>query len=177
MNLYVMRHGKTNFNEQRLCNDDPSVDVHLNKTGLQQAQSAAEQLRDAKLQRIIVSPLPRTRQTAEVVNQFHHAPIEVHPDISDIRTGFDGQPVADYFAAIAHNPLNARPPGGESQIDHKQRIMRFIQWLITQNQDSILIVAHEETLRIFIAHFEGNVADEQLRDLHIANCEFRHYTI
>ena len=28
-----------------------------------------------------------------------------------------------------------------------------------------------------IAHYEGGVADEGLRDLHIGNCEIRHYQI
>ncbi|MBT8440026.1 MAG: histidine phosphatase family protein, partial [Gammaproteobacteria bacterium] len=108
MNLYVMRHGCTNYNELGLCNDNPDADVHLNAMGKQQAQTAAEQLRDVTLDRIIVSPLPRTRQTAEYVNQYHDVPIEVHPDLADIRSGFDGKSVGEYFAAIAHDPLNAR---------------------------------------------------------------------
>lgn len=177
MNLYVMRHGRTNYNDLGLCNDDPTVDVYLNETGLQQARESAGQLRDAALERIIVSPLPRTRQTAEIVNRYHRAPIEVHHDISDIRTGFDGRPVDAYFAAIAHDPLNARVNGGESLLDYKLRVTGFIRWLKNQPQRNILVVAHEETLRVFIAHFEGNVPDERLRDLVIANCEYRCYRL
>ena len=177
MNLYVMRHAHTNYNELGLCNDDPNVDVHLDAIGVQQATSAAEQRRDASLDRIIVSPLPRTRQTAEFINQYHNAPIEVHPDITDIRTGFDGKSVSEYFTAIAHDPLNARVNRGESLLDHKQRVLDFIEWLQNQQQENILVIAHEETLRVFIAYFEGNVPDERLRDLTIANCEYRHYTL
>jgi len=177
MNLYVMRHGRTNYNELGLCNDAPSVDVHLNDIGKQQAQAAAEQLRNVSLDRIIVSPLPRTRQTAEFVNQYHNASIEVHPDIVDIRTGFDGKSVGEYFAAIAHDPLNARVNGGESLLDHKRRVLGFIRWLQGQPQENILVVAHEETMRVFIAYFEGNVADERLRDVHIGNCENRCYKL
>ena len=177
MNLYVMRHAHTNYNELGLCNDDPTADVHLNDIGQQQAQAAAEQLRDVALDRIIVSPLPRTRQTAEFVNQYHHAPIEVHSAITDIRSGFDGKAVGDYFAAIAHDPLHARVNGGESQLDHKQRVMGFIQWLQDQQQENILVVAHEETLRVFVAYFEGNVPDERLRDINIGNCEYRRYNL
>ena len=175
MNLYIMRHGRTNYNELGLCNDDPSVDVHLNEIGKQQAQAAAEQLREVVLDRIIVSPLPRTRQTAEFVNQYHQASIEVHPDIVDICTGFNGKAVGEYFAAIAHDPLNARTKVGESLLDHKQRVSGFIHWLQGQPQENILVVAHEETVRVFVAHFEGNVPDEQLRDIHIDNCEYRCY--
>lgn len=172
-----MRHGRTNYNELGLCNDDPNADVHLNDIGKQQAQVAAEQLRDVTLDRIIVSPLPRTRQTAEIVNQYHHAPIEVHPAIADIRSGFDGKAVDVYFSAIAHDPLNARVNGGESLLDHKRRVFGFIQWLQHQQQENILIVAHEETLRVFVAYFEGDVPDERLRDLTIGNCEVRCYQL
>ena len=177
MNLYVMRHGRTNYNDLGLCNDNPNADVHLDAIGKQQARAAAEQLRDIVLDRIIVSPLPRTRQTAEIINRYHHAPIEVHPDIADIRSGFDGQAVEAYFAAIAQDPLNARVNGGESLLDHKQRVLGFIDWLRCQPQDTILVVAHEETLRVFVAYFGGNVADERLRDISIGNCEYRCYQL
>jgi probable phosphoglycerate mutase len=175
MNVYVMRHGHTSYNALGLCNDDPNTDVHLSETGIQQAQAAAEQLRDVSLDRIIVSPLPRTRQTAEIINRYHHAPIEVHPALADIRSGFDGRAVGEYFAAIAHDPLNARVNGGESLLDHKQRVLGFIHWLQQQPQDTVLVVAHEETLRVFVACYEGNVPDERLRDINIGNCEYRCY--
>jgi probable phosphoglycerate mutase len=177
MNLYVMRHGHTSYNELGLCNDDPNANVSLDNTGIQQARAAAEQLRDITLDLIIVSPLQRTRQTAGFINKYHHAPIVVHPDIADIRSGFDGKSVAEYFAAIAHDPLNARINGGESLLDHKRRVLGFIDWLQRQPQENILVVAHEETIRVFVACFEGNVADEQLRSINIDNCETRYYKL
>lgn len=175
MNLYVMRHGYTNYNELQLCNDDPDVDVYLTEQGKAQAHEAAKQLRAARIERIIVSPLPRTHQTAEIINQYHHVPVEVHPDIRDIRSGFEGKPVDDYFTAISHDPLHTRANNGESQLDHKQRVESFIHWLRQQPEENILVVAHEETLRVFTAYFEGNIPDEKLRDIHIGNCEYRLY--
>lgn len=177
MKLYVMRHGHTNYNELGLCNDDPNADVHLDNIGKQQAQVAAEQLRDMTLDRIIVSPLPRTRETAEYINQYHHAPIEVRADITDIRSGFDGKTVKAYFAAIAHEPLSARVNGGESLLDHKQRVLGFIHWLQRQPQENILVVGHEETVRVFVAYFDGNVPDDRLRDVNIDNCEYRCFNL
>jgi probable phosphoglycerate mutase len=117
------------------------------------------------------------RQTAEFFNHYHQVPIDVHEDIVDIRSGFDGRAVGEYFAATAHDPLNARVNGGESLLDHKQRVLGFIDLLQRQPQENILVVAHEETLRVFVAYFEGNVPDERLRDLHIANCEYRCYQL
>jgi len=177
MDFYCMRHGRTNYNDLGLCNDDPSRDVYLTETGIAQAQSAALELRDAAFERIFVSPLPRTRQTAEIVNRFHAVPIEMHADLADIRSGFESQPVSDYFAAISHDPLLARVNGGESLLDHKQRVARFIDWLKTQRDEAVLVVAHEETLRVFVAYFEGGIADAQLRDIHVGNCEYRRYVL
>lgn len=151
--------------------------MYLTETGVAQAQSAALELRDAAFERIFVSPLPRTRQTAEIVNRYHTVPIEVHDDLADIRSGFESQPVLDYFAAISHDPLRACVNGGESLLDHKLRVLRFIDWLKTQPDEAVLVVAHEETLRVFISYFEGGIADAQLRDIHIGNCEYRRYVL
>lgn len=177
MNIYCMRHGRTNYNDLGLCNDDPSQDVFLTETGIAQAQSAAHDLRNVAFERIIVSPLPRTRQTAEIVNRYHTVPIEVHADLADIRSGFESKPVSDYFAAISHDPLRTRVNGGESLLDYKLRVLRFIDWLKLQQDESLLVVAHEETLRVFVAYFEGGIADSQLRDIHVGNCEYRCYKV
>lgn len=177
MDFYCMRHGRTNYNDLGLCNDDSGRDVYLTETGIAQAQSAAHGLRGAAFKRILVSPLPRTRQTAEIVNRYHAVPIEVHADLADIRSGFESKPVSDYFAAISHDPLRARVNGGESLLDHKQRVLRFIDWLRVQGDETLLVVAHEETMRVFIACFEGGIEDARLRDIHIGNCEYRHYVL
>jgi len=62
--------------------------------------------------------MPRTRQTAEIVNQYHDAPIEIYPNIIDMHSGFDGRTVDEYFVAIARDPLNAYVNGGKSLLDH-----------------------------------------------------------
>ena len=77
MKLYLARHGWTNYNDLRLCNADPTVDVHLTPTGVSQAEALADKLKQTALDHIIVSELKRTQQTAEIVNRFHHLEIEV----------------------------------------------------------------------------------------------------
>jgi probable phosphoglycerate mutase len=168
--LYCVRHGHTNYNELGLCNDDPSKDVHLTEKGKQQAQQAAEQLRTTSIDRMLVSELRRTLQTAEIINQYHHVPIETCKGLNDIRSGFDSLPVADYMSAIAHDPFHAKPNGAESLLEHKARILEVIHWIQKQVDDTLLLVAHEETLRVFIAYF-NHLDDESMRVLSIANCE------
>lgn len=69
MKLLLMRHGQTNYNRLGLCNDDPRDAVYLTDLGRRQALAAAVALRAARLEHIFVSELPRTRQTAEIVNR------------------------------------------------------------------------------------------------------------
>lgn len=170
MKIICMRHGQTSYNLLGLCNDDPGRRVYLTDTGRQQAQTAAEHLRHADIQKIFISQLPRTRQTAEIVNRYHSAPIEEHAELNDIRSGFDGRPVSEYMQAIAHDPFHTRIGDGESLLQHKARIQEFIRWLESQPHDQVLVVAHEETLRVFMAHYRG-YSDEQMLPLSIANCE------
>lgn len=168
MPLYAMRHGRTNYNDLGLCNDNPDRDVHLSPAGITQIEQAAEQLRTVPLQRIITSELPRTQHSAEIVNRDHQVPVNAHPDLNDIRSGFDGYPVADYFAAIGADPLHTRPPNGESLLDHKQRIGRFLDWLRRQPEKTILLVVHEETLRALSALL-NDLDDQKMIRLHFAN--------
>ncbi len=176
MMVYCMRHGQTNYNIKRLCNDNPAENVHLTPAGRRQAKEAAEGLEKVPLEKIIVSELPRTRETAEIVNHHHGVDIVTDPQINDIRSGFDGQPVRQYQRAIAKDPLHARPAGGESLVDHKQRVESFIRWLSQQSFGTVLVVAHEETLRVFYAHFLG-LADEQMLWLDFRNCEIISFEI
>ena len=165
-----MRHAETNYNRLGLCNDNPRREVHLTSSGIQQAELAAAHLRDKPLRRILVSELPRTRQTAEIINRYHQVPILPTPALNDIRSGFDGCPVADYFAAIAHDPLHVRINGGESLLDHKQRIFSFLADLQSRREDALLVVAHEETLRAVNAWFR-HLPDSDLCQQHFGNAE------
>jgi alpha-ribazole phosphatase len=169
--VYFMRHGQTNYNVLGLCNENPAIVVSLTDSGKAQAEAAAERLKEAAIRRIVVSPLPRTRETAEIVNRHHRAPIVVHPDIHDFRTGLDGRPVSELYERLGTNRLHGRATeGGETLYEHKQRVLRFIEWLRAQEPMTTLVVAHEETLRVVIAHFHG-LSDEAMLALTIGNCE------
>jgi len=165
-----MRHGHSEYNVLGLCNDDPARNVRLTDLGRSQAEWAAEALQALPLERIFCSELPRTRETAEIVNRRHGVPIEVHPGINDIRSGCDGRPVAEYFRAIAADRLHTRVGEGETLLEHKARILGFIDWLRSRPYGTPLVVAHEETLRVFAAHVLG-LEDAQMIDLEFANCE------
>jgi len=176
MKLYCLRHGETNYNRLGLCNDDPGCDVHLTPEGIRQAEAAAQRLKAALIERIITSELPRTRQTADIINRHHGAPVESHPALNDIRSGFESRPVAEYFAATGPDRLHRRVNGGESLLDYKRRVSGFIDWLVEQPEETVLVVAHEETLRIFTVCL-GALPDAALLELHYGNCEIIEFTL
>lgn len=176
MKLYVLRHGESRYNRLGLCNADPAVDVHLTAVGIRQAERAAEQLRYLPLARIITSELPRTRETADIINRHHNLPILVHPALNDIRSGFEGRPVSEYFAATGPDRLHRRVNGGESLLDYRQRIAGFVDWLAGQPAQTTLVVAHEETLRALRVCYHS-LPDTALLEFTFANCEIIEFDV
>ncbi len=176
MHVYLMRHGQTNYNVQGLCNDDPAEDVHLTAAGIEQSEQAAEQLKDISIDLIVTSELPRTRQTAQIVNRHHGVKILQHPAINDLHTGFNGRPSAEHQQTIVQDRLRTKPPGGESLLEHKQRVLTFIDWLKGVGQHTVLVVAHEETLRVCVAYFRG-FSDEGMLGIPVGNCQIFHFEL
>jgi alpha-ribazole phosphatase len=170
VNLWALRHGQSEYNLLGLCNDDPALPVALTQEGLRQASAAADRLAGVPFDAAFTSPLPRAIQTAGVVLRGRDVPLVVEPRLADIRSGVEGRPVTDYFAAIAHDPLHARVNDGESLLDHAARVAGFLEWLLDQPYREVLLVAHEETLRAVKAFAEElEVAD--VIGLEFANCE------
>ena len=169
MQIFAIRHGESEYNILGLCNDDPKRDVRLTEVGRQQAGYAAEQLQTVPLDHIFCSELPRARETAEIVSNPHALSIKPRPELNDIRSGCDGEPVAEYFRLIAHDRLSTRVGNGETLFEHKQRIMDFIDWLKSQPYQQVLMVAHEETLRVFAA-YAGALDNETMIELNFDNC-------
>lgn len=170
MILYALRHGHSQYNELGLCNDDPRQPVHLTALGRRQAQAAADRLRGVALDRIFSSELPRARETAAIVGAPKGLEPLPCPELNDIRSGFEGRPAAEYFAATGHDRLHLRINGGESLLDYKARVLSFLPRLREWAGKRLLLVAHEETLRILYAHYRG-LPDAALEGLHFANCE------
>lgn len=168
MNLYFMRHGQTDYNVRGLCNDDPGRAVRLTELGRQQARAAAGRLGDVPIERIFVSELPRTHETAAIVNAAHGVPVEVEPGLNDWRTGLDGQPVTDLYAAIRDNPMDTRVGDGETLREHQARVHACIDRLRGRPLGTVLVIAHEESLRAASSYFHG-LSDDEMLALHFDN--------
>jgi len=176
MQVLFMRHGQSNYNLLGLCNDDPRDAVNLTETGVTQAEAAAQLLRDTPLDLIVTSELPRARQTGAIINRLHALPVLTHSALNDIRTGFNGRPVSEYFAATEADPLHIAVNGGESLLEHKRRVLAYLTWLRQQPCQCVLSVTHEESMRVFYA-WHHDIPDKRLHELNFANCEVIQFTL
>ena len=151
MKLYVARHGRSNYNDLKLFNSDPAVDVHLTELGIEQAEALASELKDIKIDQIFVSQLKRTQQTAEIVNKYHNAPVLIDAKLNDHRSGFEDQSYAEYddLFEAADDKWNVRFNDGESLEDTRVRIRDFLVNLTSKSYESVLIVTSMTIVQAF----------------------------
>ena len=165
MKVYLARHGQTNYNELRLCNADPAVDVHLTEVGFKQAENLAKRLEKVAIERVYVSELQRTQQTAKIVNQYHDAPTTIDPRLNDIITGYEGKSADDYHALLERAPdmWKVRYNGGESLEDVYNRVLEFIGDLSKEPYTSVLVVTSIPIVQAFngiVSQLSGEDARE-----------------
>jgi probable phosphoglycerate mutase len=153
--FWFLRHGETDWNAQGLSQGN--VDIPLNATGLAQARSAAERLRNRGITTIVGSPLSRARVTGEIVANALGLPLTIDQDLREVAFGVqEGQVMSDWFAEWVNGSLT--PEGAESFAALRRRSVAAIN-RATGNPPVVLVVAHGALFRAVRAAmgFEPNV--------------------
>ena len=174
MELYIVRHGKTDWNKE--CKFQGAQDIPLNEEGRAAAVKLAERLKDISFDEIFSSPLSRAYETACIIShgaqgvlkndllkeisfgQGEGVPFDKWMDTDDPRKYFFEQP--DKYVP---------PKGGETFTSGMERTAKFIHTVLEpyykKNPDArILIVAHGAILAALMSclenrdlkHFWGN---------------------
>ncbi|MGN1208302.1 MAG: histidine phosphatase family protein, partial [Christensenellales bacterium] len=86
MNLFVMRHGTTIWNEKGITQGRSQN--RLSKTGIELAKERAKEYANTKFDVIVCSPLMRTVQTANIMNKFHNVKILKDERLLEIDQGY-----------------------------------------------------------------------------------------
>ncbi len=174
MKITAIRHGQSNYNVMGLCNSDPNKDVHLTKTGLQQADQAATTLKTYPLEVIYTSQLPRTHQTARIVNRHHQLDIKEDGRLNDRQTGFEDQAATKFTNAIksSEDPISFKYGDGESLLTEKKRVFNFLNELTSnKSYGHVLLVTHSDIMAVIYGYF-NNLADIEIYNLPgFANCQ------
>lgn len=152
MKLIATRHAETNYNIKDLVNYDPTVNVFLTENGIKQAENLAEQLKDFNFDAIYVSRLKRTKQTANIINQYHNQTLITNELLDDTRNGFEGRSYSEAkgWRNSQPDPTSARYMDKyESVNDMTNRVQQFINYLKQRHRDNetILIVTSSHLIK------------------------------
>lgn len=68
MNIYLIRHGETDWNKQLRIQG--REDIELNENGILQADKCGQAFKDVPIDLVVSSPLKRARKTAEIIAAY-----------------------------------------------------------------------------------------------------------
>lgn len=150
--LYLFRHGAVDYvNPDGSWVDDPDH-VDLNERGQQQAVAMAELFQDVHVDTALCSPLPRTRQTGEVILGDRDVKLEVVADLEEIRPTI-GEATGGYdiVSDVAFSHWRAHQDdatflGGERYHDFYARVSNAIEAILAdQSWHNLAVFAHGGT--------------------------------
>ncbi len=158
--FWLVRHGQTDWNlEGRF---QGQADMPLNQTGLNQAYELAEKLKGVHFHAIYSSDLVRALQTARALANGHI--IQIDRRLREVNQGeWEGMhygTIKDLYPSQIQkrrdDPLNARPPGGESLPELARRVLECIDEIAERHPaQRVLIVSHGLTIGVVLSTAQG----------------------
>ncbi len=158
--LYLVRHGKTVFNEERRYQGG-GCDSDLTELGITQAEETAEKLKGITFSTCYSSPLPRVQKTAEIILKYHSITNIEDPALKELDFGdwegmkFDKEFAPDpmYREFWEHPELfTGKNSNGENCTNLMQRIYAGIKAISKRHtpEEKILIVSHGGAINAFL---------------------------
>jgi broad specificity phosphatase PhoE len=159
--LYLVRHGETEWNRQRRMQG--RLDSRLTAEGRAHARVHGKLLARESVSQMIVSPLGRTRETAELILEGCDIPVTFDERLVERHCGdWEGltiEEIADRYpaewAARSLDPFHHRPPSGENLSDMLLRISPLAERLHDLPVRKLAIVSHGISGRVLLTHFLG----------------------
>ena len=144
--------------------------VPLSDLGEAQADRLAAALGRATIDRILCSPLDRTRQTADAIAGAQQVAATADPALIEIDMGdWTGRALDSFADDPAWTAWNtdrgtARVPGGETMAEAQARIVALLDRVATGDDGrTVAIVSHADMIRGAVAHVLGLPLDNLLR--------------
>jgi probable phosphoglycerate mutase len=159
--LYLVRHGETEWNRQRRMQG--RLDSRLTPEGRAHARKHGELLARETVEHMVVSPLGRTRETAELILEGCGIPVTYDARLVERHCGeWEGLTIdeisvryPDEWAARSRDPFHHRPPAGENLPDMLERIAPLATRLCDWPVKRLAIVSHGISGRVLLTHFLG----------------------
>ncbi len=181
MNLYVVRHGQTDWNINHMILS--KTDIELNETGKKQAEEVAKKIEKEKIDLIISSPLKRTMQTADIINRKKNVSIIYDARIQERNFGeFEGLK-DDNSKFNIHEfwdyEKNIQYEQAEDVRDFFERIITFLEFIKKEYKNSnVLLVTHGAVSGVMNCYLtkQPKKLDVLLNGM-LGNCEYVKYEL
>ncbi|KYH35369.1 phosphoserine phosphatase 1 [Clostridium tepidiprofundi DSM 19306] len=153
LNIYLLRHGQTNENKEKLYYGD--MDIDMNECGKKQIYMAAKHLKNIKFDKVFISERKRTRQTADIIFKCKRNDYIIDPRLNESSFGiFEGltyeeiiNKYPEEYKKWSEDWVNYCPLNGESCSDMCNRVNSFMDDLKNIDAENILIITHSGVMR------------------------------
>lgn len=168
--VLLVRHGRTTANAAGVLAGRMS-DVHLDDTGIQQAEAVAQLLSGVPITSVVTSPLVRTVETAKLIRSGLKQKPTPHlvKDKAFIEcdygswTGKKLKKLAKdpLWTAVQAHPASVTFPDGESMLAAQNRAVEGVRRLVRSSQRAgagdavVLIVSHGDVIKSIVADALG----------------------
>ena len=176
MKVYAVRHGQVDSNFKKIHN--VSNDEDINETGIKQAESLRDRIKDMDFDIVYVSPYLRARHTAEIINSKNIKTV-IDDRLRERSAGdLRGKPLDSTDREEYWNYYTKIKYGTEESMQNLfERVANFLDELKEKDYESVLVVAHRGVSRAFYAYFNGIPEDGKMLNLGLNNCEIKEYEL
>lgn len=177
MELYIMRHGETNWNHNGIIQGRSKN--RLSKLGESQVKAQAEKFKDTPFDLIISSPLVRTIQTSKIMNQYHGVKILKDDRLIEIDQGvFVGRKKKTLTSEEKEIREKRLPEYGiESYESVVKRTKDFLIDLKSKYSDKTILVCTHRSIAssLFVLVKNMDATADEVRDFDMfGNAEVQH---
>jgi len=179
--LYIIRHGQTEHNAKGIV-QGKGVNLSLNEKGRRQAEAFFKKYKNIPFEIIYTSSLKRAQES---VAKFTELGIETKSfsELDEISWGdFEGAHATlesdEEFKQLLNKwrngEIHAKPsPTAESPFELQQRQKKFLEHLMTNPHQKILIATHGRFIRAFMCTLTGLPLSEMEKFHHVNLCLYK----
>ncbi|MCC6801434.1 MAG: MSMEG_4193 family putative phosphomutase [Anaerolineae bacterium] len=160
--ILLVRHAVNDFVKTgKLAGWTP--EVHLHDEGKAQAEALGKRLADVPITHLYASPLERTMETAQAIQQ-HHPTLDIvqNVELGEVRYGdWEGKEVRalqsrKMWHVVQEYPSRAYFPNGETMRGVQVRAVNEVERLAAAHPRSlVVVVSHADIIKMVFAHFLG----------------------
>ena len=181
MELYVIRHGATESNENGIWQGS-ELNTPLCGKGRDQARAIGGMLAGRGIERVFASDLARAQETAAILSRRIGVPVETVEALREVKLGaWSGMTREEAYAAypeFLQHPerlIDSAPPGGETQLDVLARAQAAFAGITACGLSRVAVVSHGALLRTWFCAAMGMPLENRDRIV-LQNGAVAHFT-